>query len=62
MFSKGATTDNDYAGVPDGKYIYDAKQGEHYCEPWSFDRNRYYDGIPSAELQNNPLLQKNRNQ
>ena len=60
MFAKGATVDEN--GIPDGKYIYDAKQGEHYCEPTSFDRNRYYEGIPGNELQNNPLLQKNRNQ
>ena len=62
MFAKGATVDMDNAGVPDGKYIYDAKQGEHYSEPWQFDINRYYEGIPSSELQNNPLLQRNRNQ
>ena len=62
MFSKGATVDNSNAGVPDGKYIYDAKQAEHYGEPFSFDKTRYYEGIPSSELQNNPLLQKNRNQ
>ena len=60
MFSKGAVIDEN--GIPDGKYIYDAKQGEHYCEPASFDKNRYYEGIPTSELQNNPLLQKNRNQ
>lgn len=60
MFTKGATVGAD--GIPDGKYIYDAKQGEHYSEPASFDKNRYYEGIPSSELQNNPLLQKNRNQ
>jgi hypothetical protein len=60
MFTKGAIVDG--GGIPDGKYIYDAKQGEHYCEPTTFDRNRYYEGIPSGELQNNPLLQKNRNQ
>lgn len=60
MFSKDAVVADD--GIPNGKYIYDAKQGEHYCEPTSFDRNRYYEGIPSDELQNNPLLQKNRNQ
>ena len=62
MFSKDATLDTDYHSVPDGKYIYDAKQGEHYCEPWRFDATRYYEGIPADELQNNPLLQKNRNQ
>lgn len=60
MFSKGAVVDEN--GIPDGKYIYDAKQAEHYGEPFTFDRNRYYEGIPTNELQNNPLLQKNRNQ
>lgn len=60
LFTNGATVDE--SGIPDGKYIYDSKQGEHYCEPVTFDRNRYYEGIPSGELQNNPLLQKNRNQ
>lgn len=60
MFSKGAVVGAD--GIPDGKYIYDAKQGEHYCEPTSFNVNNYYEGIPTSELQNNPLLQKNRNQ
>jgi len=62
MFSKGATVDTGNGNVPDGKYIYDAKQAEHYGEPNSFDKTRYYEGIPTAELQNNPLLQKNRNQ
>lgn len=60
MFTKGATVDEN--GIPDGKYIYDAKQAEHYGEPFTFDRNRYYEGIPTNELQNNPLLKKNRNQ
>jgi hypothetical protein len=60
MFAQGATVASD--GIPDGKYIYDAKQGEHYCEPTTFDKNRYYEGIPTNELQNNSLLQKNRNQ
>ena len=60
MFTKDATIGED--GQPDGKYIYDAKQAEHYGEPRTFDRNRYYEGIPTGELQNNPLLQKNRNQ
>ncbi len=60
MFTKGAIVDEN--GIPDGKYIYDAKQAEHYGEPFTFDRNRYYEGIPGNELQNNPLLQKNRNQ
>lgn len=60
MFTNGATVDEN--GIPDGKYIYDSKQAEHYGEPRTFDRNRYYEGIPGGELQNNPLLQKNRNQ
>lgn len=61
MFAKGATVDEN--GIPDGKYIYDAKS----CEEGSGRVNwgsvsKYYDGIPSSELKNNPLLQKNRNQ
>ena len=60
MFTKGAAIDG--SGIPDGKYIYDAKQAEHYAEPFTFDKNRYFEGIPTNELQNNPLLQKNRNQ
>ena len=61
MFAKGATVDDN--GIPDGKYIYDAKS----CEEGSGRVNwgavtKYYDGIPSSELKNNPLLQKNRNQ
>ena len=64
MFTNEALTRNivDEFGFPNGKYIYDAKQGEHYSGQNSFDRNRYYEGIPTGELQNNPLLQKNRNQ
>jgi hypothetical protein len=61
MFSKGATIDPVF-GTPDGRYIFDAKQGEHYSEPWRFDRNRYYDHIPGNQLANNPLLQRNRGQ
>jgi len=60
MFSKGATVDA--SGIPDGKYIYDAKNAEQASDRISFDRNRYYEPIPTAELKNNPLLQKNRNQ
>jgi hypothetical protein len=60
MFTKGATVDEN--GIPEGKYIYDAKQAEHGGGATTFDKNRYYEGIPNSELQNNPLLQKNRNQ
>jgi hypothetical protein len=60
MFTKGATVDVN--GIPEGKYIYDAKQAESNGGLTTFDKNRYYEGIPSNELQNNPLLQKNRNQ
>lgn len=60
MFSKGATVDA--AGIPDGKYIYDAKNTESGSDRITFPINNYYEGIPSSELQNNPLLQKNRNQ
>ena len=64
MFTNEALTKNivDEFGFPNGKYIYDAKQGEHYSGQYTFNRNSYYEGIPSSELQNNPLLQKNRNQ
>jgi hypothetical protein len=60
MFSKGATVDA--TGVPDGKYIYDAKNCENGSDRLTFPVNDYYEVIPSAELKNNPLLQKNRNQ
>ena len=66
MFTNDVVTQGasflDEFGFPNGKYIYDAKQGEHYSEPYTFNRNSYYEGIPSGQLQNNPLLQKNRNQ
>ena len=62
MFSKGATVDNGFHDVPDGKYIYDAKQGESYAGAYRFNATSYYEGIPTSELQNNPLLQKNKNQ
>jgi hypothetical protein len=60
MFSKGATVDA--SGVPDGKYIYDAKNCESGSDRITFPVNDYYETIPSDELKNNPLLQKNRNQ
>jgi hypothetical protein len=60
MFSKGATVDA--AGIPDGKYLYDAKNLESGSDRITFSLNNYYEGIPSSELTNNPLLQKNRNQ
>ncbi|GHT68581.1 glycan metabolism protein RagB [Bacteroidia bacterium] len=61
MFSKGATVDD--AGYPDGKCIYDAKSTEEGSGRVNFGAvNGYYETIPSAELKNNPLLQKNRNQ
>jgi hypothetical protein len=60
MFSKGATVDA--AGIPDGKYIYDAKNTESGSDRITYPVNDYYEGIPSNELKNNPLLQKNRNQ
>lgn len=37
MFTKNAMIGED--GQLERKYIYDAKQIEHYGEPWSFDRN-----------------------
>lgn len=60
MFSQGATIDE--SGIPDGKYIYDAKNTEQGSDRITFPVNNYYEVIPSGELQNNPLLQKNRNQ
>ncbi|MDR1863940.1 MAG: RagB/SusD family nutrient uptake outer membrane protein [Bacteroidales bacterium] len=58
MYSKDATVDD--AGYPDGKYIYDAKACEQASDRITFNPNNYYETIPSAELKNNPLLQKNR--
>jgi hypothetical protein len=58
MFSKGATVDD--AGIPDGRYIYDAKNGEQASDRITFNQNNYYETIPSDELKNNPLMQKNR--
>ncbi|MDR1202265.1 MAG: RagB/SusD family nutrient uptake outer membrane protein [Tannerellaceae bacterium] len=58
MFSKGATVDD--AGIPDGKYIYDAKAAEQASDRISFEVKNYYETIPSTELKNNPNLQKNR--
>jgi hypothetical protein len=58
MFSKGATVDAN--GIPDGKYIYDAKNCEQASDRITFNQNNFYETIPSDELKNNPLLQKNR--
>jgi hypothetical protein len=60
MFAKGATVDE--SGIPDGKYIYDAKNTENGSDRITFPVNDYYEGIPGDELKNNPMLQKNRNQ
>lgn len=61
MFAKGAIVDEN--GIPDGKYIYDAKSCEEGSGRVNFGSvSKYYDGIPSDELKNNPMLQKNRNQ
>jgi hypothetical protein len=60
MFSKTATVDA--SGTPDGKYIYDAKNCESGSDRITFPVANYYETIPSDELKNNPLLQKNRNQ
>jgi hypothetical protein len=60
MFAKGATVDE--SGIPDGKYVYDAKNCESGSDRLTFPVNDYYEGIPSDELKNNPMLQKNRNQ
>ena len=58
MFAKGATVDAD--GIPNGKFIYDAKGCEYGYHQISFGVNNYYEGIPTADLRNNPQLQKNR--
>ncbi|GHS96777.1 glycan metabolism protein RagB [Bacteroidia bacterium] len=60
MYAKGATVDEN--GIPDGKYIYDAKSADEAAGLVTFSLNNYYEGIPTNELKNNPLLQKNRNQ
>ena len=60
MYAKGATVDEN--GIPDGKYIYDAKSADEAAGQVTFNTNSYYEGIPTNELKNNPLLQKNRNQ
>ena len=60
MFCKGATV-NSY-GNPEGKYIYDARATENGSDRVTFGVNSYYETIPGNELNNNPLLQKNRNQ
>ncbi|MDR0349114.1 MAG: RagB/SusD family nutrient uptake outer membrane protein [Tannerella sp.] len=60
MYAKGATVDEN--GIPDGKYIYDAKSADEAAGQVTFNVRDYYEGIPTDELKNNPLLQKNRNQ
>jgi hypothetical protein len=61
LFAKGATSGAD--GIPDGKVIYDAKSSEQHHGRHNFGSvNGYYETIPTSELQNNPLLQRNRNQ
>jgi hypothetical protein len=60
MYAKGATVDEN--GIPDGKYIYDAKSADEAAGQVTFNVRDYYEGIPTNELKNNPLLQKNRNQ
>ena len=61
IFAKGATAGAD--GIPDGKVIYDAKSSEQHHGRHNFGSvNGYYETIPSGELINNPLLQRNRNQ
>lgn len=61
MYSKGATVDGN--GIPDGKVIYDAKSSEEGSGRVNFGNvNNYYEVIPSDQLRNNPLLQKNRYQ
>jgi len=60
MYAKGATVDEN--GIPNGKYIYDAKSADEAAGQVTFNVNDYYEGIPTDELKNNPLLQKNRNQ
>jgi hypothetical protein len=61
IFARGATSGAD--GIPDGKVIYDAKSSEQHHGRHNFGSvNGYYETIPAGELQNNPLLQRNRNQ
>ena len=60
MFAKDAVVDEN--GIPDGKYIYDAKSSEEGSGRVNFNVNHYYETIPTDELKNNPLLQKNRHQ
>ena len=61
IFAKGATADAN--GIPDGKVIYDAKSSEQHHGRHNFGSvNGYYENIPSGDLVNNPMLQRNRNQ
>lgn len=60
MFAKGAKHVGTH-GEADGYFFYDAKTAEQGGGRISFGSvNGYYDGIPTSELQNNPLLQKNQ--
>jgi hypothetical protein len=60
LFGKGATVDD--KGIAEGKFIYDTKSSEYNNFTISFIIEWFYETIPSNELKNNPLLQKNRNQ
>jgi hypothetical protein len=58
LFAKGSSI-NQY-GNPEGKYIYDARVCERTVNgALTFATKYYYEGIPSAELKNNPLLEQN---
>ncbi|MDR0540975.1 MAG: RagB/SusD family nutrient uptake outer membrane protein [Dysgonamonadaceae bacterium] len=57
LFAKGASL-NEY-GNPVGKYIYDTRVCERANNALTFATKYYYEGIPSAELKNNPLLIQN---
>lgn len=57
MFAKGATVNGN--GNPEGKYIYDTRVCERFGDRVSFSTKFYYDGIPSNDRANNPLLEQN---
>ena len=61
MFAKGAVAD-EQGRIEDGRFIFDAKIIEQQNVALTFNANWYYETIPNTELQNNPLLQRNRNQ
>jgi hypothetical protein len=61
LFANGATVDP-VTGFADGPTIFDVKQGEHWSEQWTYNPLWYYDHIPAAQINNNPLLQPNRGQ